>query len=727
MAAIAIVVPLLTLSACAEPPTPVIGELRAVPTTVAPGEAVALYIDDVTAVAPVTYTWRVQRGEILTGQGTSTIQYQAPDTPGTYAVTAIVSAGEFSREMSVSITVTPSILSTTLSVAPTLTPTPTLTLTPEPTPPPPPCTSTLTTSLFPYEPGCGDVGSSWGNVQYCQSAPGRFVASVDLHNLKPNGNYVFSFQAAEGDTEADTNSLLGQRCEGRTDSGDAYCDATLQPATAQGDVRYAFSIGLDPGKYVLKFLLKDVDNDYCVAMYNDAAQAVKVALPPPFQKGMSYVAWQSGAFSTDSADEALEELAATGANWIALVVTGYQETNSSTTTRYELQQTPADDDLVHVIGKARELGLNVMLKPHVDLSNDPGHWRGEIGRGFPESDWRAWFTSYTDFINHYVALAAQHQDVVKIFCVGTELVTASSRDGEWRQLLREVRAGFDGELVYASNWDEPARDWWAELDYIGVDAYFPLETATDTPSVEDLKVAWQPHVKELENLYQQYGRPLILTEIGYRSVQGAHANPAQWQQDAPFDQTEQEALYQAALETFWGKDWLAGIYWWNWLTDPNQGGPGDTDYTPHGKLAEAILIKHYGELVCEALAPYGKPGGCPIGQGEVCYPLSSSDYFRASVTLNGLAPNHVYAFTVNCKEGSASCKILAGVPGCQVFGGLGYCDIGLQPTDPTGMLEQDIQRELPAGDYDIKFFIKDPAAGWCILLNNDDPDPFTVR
>jgi hypothetical protein len=545
--------------------------------------------------------------------------------------------------------------------------------------------------------------------------------------LKPNGNYVFSLQAAEGEGEDETNSLLEQRCEGRTVAGDAYCDATLPPADAQGNVGYTFSIGLDPGSYVLKLLLKDAGNGYCVTIYNDAGQTVEVTLPPPFQKGMSYVAWQRGAFSTDSADEALEELAATGANWIALVVTGYQDTVSSTTIQSDLPKTPADDDLVHVIGKARELGLNVMLKPHVDLSNDSEHWRGQIGVDFPESDWREWFTSYTDFINHYAALAAQHQDVVKIFCVGTELVTASSRDGEWRQLIREVRGGFNGELVYASNWDEPARDWWAELDYIGVDAYFPLETASDTPSVEDLKVAWQPHVEELENLYRQYGRPLILTEIGYRSVQGAHANPAQWQQGAPFDQTEQKALYRAALETFWEKDWLAGTYWWNWLTNPNQGGPGDTDYTPHGKLAEAVLIRYYGEPVCKALAPYGGSGGCPIGKGEVCYPLSSSNYFRASITLNGLAPTHPYVFTVNCKGGSASCAVLAEASGCQSSGGEGYCDIGLNPTDAAGMLEQDIQLPLPAGEYGVKFFVKDPAAGWCIVLNNDNPDPFTVK
>lgn len=476
-------------------------------------------------------------------------------------------------------------------------------------------------------------------------------------------------------------------------------------------------------------------------MYNDTPQFVEVTPPSPFQKGMSYVTWQSGAFSAASADEALEELAATGTNWIALVVTGYQETITSTVIWYDLPQTSTDDDLVHVFGKARELGLNVMLKPHVDLLNDPQHWRGEIGWDFDESQWSTWFISYDNFISHYAALAAQNQDVVKIFSVGTELVATSSRETEWQQLLRKVRAGFGGKLVYASNWDEPARGWWAELDYIGVDAYFPLETASDTPSVEDLKVAWQPHIEELENLHQQYGRPLILTEIGYRSVQGAHANPAQWQQSAAFDQTEQENLYRAAMDTFCGRDWLAGMYWWNWLTNPNQGGLDDTDYTPHGKSAETVLMEYYRAGKCDVLlepppipqtlATYSKGGSCqPViegASGEVLYAPPSSGYFRASVKLDGLKPNRAYAFTISCIEGSTICRILAQTPGCQEWQTEGYCDIPLTRTDANGTLSQNIEQALPAGEYNVKFFIKDPGAKGCIVLNNDNPDPFTVK
>jgi len=42
----------------------------------------------------------------------------------------------------------------------------------------------------------------------------------------------------------------------------------------------------------------------------------------------------------------------------------------------------SDSSLVDVINKSHRLGLKVMLKPHIDITNDPEFWRGDIGTGF---------------------------------------------------------------------------------------------------------------------------------------------------------------------------------------------------------------------------------------------------------------------------------------------------------------------------------------------------------
>ena len=37
------------------------------------------------------------------------------------------------------------------------------------------------------------------------------------------------------------------------------------------------------------------------------------------------------------------------------------------------------------------------------------------------------------------------------------------------------------------------------------------------------------------------------------------------------------------------------MYFWNWTTNPNQGGLNNEDYTPHGKPAEDILEEWYAK------------------------------------------------------------------------------------------------------------------------------------
>jgi cellulose synthase/poly-beta-1,6-N-acetylglucosamine synthase-like glycosyltransferase len=103
-------------------------------------------------------------------------------------------------------------------------------------------------------------------------------------------------------------------------------------------------------------------------------------------RGISYVAYWRNLYSSPQSDQSLALLAATGANSVSIIVTCYQETITSTEILCLTDsQTPTDDDLRHVIARAHQLGLAVMLKPIIDLSNDPTHWRGEIGFGTDET------------------------------------------------------------------------------------------------------------------------------------------------------------------------------------------------------------------------------------------------------------------------------------------------------------------------------------------------------
>ena len=282
-----------------------------------------------------------------------------------------------------------------------------------------------------------------------------------------------------------------------------------------------------------------------------------------------------------------------GVNWITLFPTCYQENITSTQIRCRTDtSTPTDDDLTHAIQYAHGLGIRVMLKPHIDVTNDPAHWRGQIDFGGDEGGWKAWFASYTDFITHYATLA--QRTGADYFAVGTELPNTSSRADQWRAVVKAVRAIYSGPLIYAANQGEEVNvTWWDAVDAIGVDAYYPL-TQTNQPTLAQLKAAWAPIASQLGQLSRRWGRPIVFPEIGYRSIDGTNQAPYDYQMTGSVDLQEQADCYQAVFETLTGQDWWRGVFWHNWTTIPTQGGPYDEDYTANNKPAEDVLRKFYG-------------------------------------------------------------------------------------------------------------------------------------
>jgi hypothetical protein len=324
-----------------------------------------------------------------------------------------------------------------------------------------------------------------------------------------------------------------------------------------------------------------------------AAASVTFFLRRPFQKGIAFTGYSEDAYAGPGPLGSLDELRATHATWVSLLVTGYQDTVHSTLIEFTGPRTPTDASLAGLIAHAHAIGLKVLLKPHVDLLNDPGHYRGEIGPDFTDADWGAWFTSYRPFILHYAQLAAQTG--CELFSVGCELSSSVHNAERWRGVIADARAVYRGPLVYADNQVESAPDavtWWDAVDFIGQDAY-PTLSAKESPSVADLRRGWIPFRDKLRRLAVKWKKPLILTEIGVRSVRGGAVNPWDWQRQGPVDLVVQRNAYTAALSMVAGERWIAGMYWWEWSPDPDHGGPGDSGYTPHGKPAEAVLRFRY--------------------------------------------------------------------------------------------------------------------------------------
>lgn len=296
----------------------------------------------------------------------------------------------------------------------------------------------------------------------------------------------------------------------------------------------------------------------------------------------------------------LDPLVSTGVDWIVQTPFGWQRSlddpNVQLATSGRMLWGERDEGLIRTTRLAAQRGIRTMLKPHVWVGH--GAFRGDI-RMASDEDWDGWFASYERFILHYAKLASA--EGIDALCIGTELRHAAIDHPErWRALIRDVREIYDGELTYAANWYEEFEsiEFWDELDFIGIQAYFPL-SQTDRPSVEELVEGWQRHLSSIRRVQARFNKRVVFTEIGYRSEPDAAIEPWRWPRRVAIadevDFQTQARCYEAFFRVFWNRPWFAGAYFWKWYPNHRRtGGMREIDFTPQNKPAQEVLARWFG-------------------------------------------------------------------------------------------------------------------------------------
>ena len=359
-----------------------------------------------------------------------------------------------------------------------------------------------------------------------------------------------------------------------------------------------------------------------------------------FQKGLSYSAWSPDAFSDSTSDESLQLLTETNTEWIALCFSWYQSSTTSHDIVLDAVRSPTTESILHAITTAHNLGLKVMLKPMVEpkereqILSYPV-WRGEIE---PSDEW---FDSYSSFLNFFAEFAEQNS--VEMFCVGCEYKATTSESEQWRAVVQGVRERFSGPVVYAADWTNYQNiEWWDCVDYVGIDAYFPLALFSSDPSLDELKTVWNNHADEIEEFVLTLNKPVIFTEIGYRSGDGTCMAPSNYWSDMAVDLQEQSDCYTAAFEALWDRSWFYGFYWWTWIHEPTKGGVTDANHTPQNKPVQDVLTSWYSldrkaAVVDQAFVSSQQ---CEIGDSvfvgfHVSWETDGTDVVGANVYVNG--------------------------------------------------------------------------------------------
>lgn len=300
----------------------------------------------------------------------------------------------------------------------------------------------------------------------------------------------------------------------------------------------------------------------------------------------------------DFSDSTLAAIRDLGATHVTLVSFGFQENASAPAIRFSPDvrwYSESTTGAKAIAERARAFGLGIILKPQLWLRG--GAWTADIGFA-DEQDWLAWESDYRDFLLHTARLAAEID--ADMLIIGTELSdSVQKRPAFWRSLIEDVRNVFDGKLTYGANWHEDYEHvpFWEDLDYIGVQAYFPISTAP-VPTMADLQSGWRRHSRTLEELAVRENRPILFTELGYRSVPYAAAEPWKWPSRDEIgvidpDYGLQSDLFRAFFDTVWPKPWFAGAIIWKMYPQQRLSERAALDFTPQDKPAEDVIRRGF--------------------------------------------------------------------------------------------------------------------------------------
>lgn len=290
------------------------------------------------------------------------------------------------------------------------------------------------------------------------------------------------------------------------------------------------------------------------------------------------------------------DVAKVGADWISCVPYGYFRMGDPGI-RFNIGRQwwgERKEGIEKTIEYAHKNDISVMLKPQIWSHTG---WIGD--QSFEtESDWKEWEKAYTEYIMFYTDIAAEKE--VEMLCIGTELKKhVQSRPQYYKQLISEIREKYCGKLIYSANWDSFQEvQFWEDLDYIGLSAYFPL-SESKVPKVKELVRKWQPTCDVLRKTSEKYGKKIVFTEYGYLSIDGAAGKTWLLEKKVRSSSVNQEAQansYEALYRVFSEEDYWAGGFLWKWFPF-GKGGEGynEKDYTPQGKMAEEVLTSWYSK------------------------------------------------------------------------------------------------------------------------------------
>ncbi|MEL7342666.1 MAG: hypothetical protein AAGM67_19435, partial [Bacteroidota bacterium] len=127
-----------------------------------------------------------------------------------------------------------------------------------------------------------------------------------------------------------------------------------------------------------------------------------------------------------------------------------------------------------------------------------------------------------------------------------------------------------------------------------VNCYYPLSDK-QKPSDQELLEAARDNFDRIEKVAKHYQKDVLLTEVGFRSVEKPWEHPHAEANGQAYNEEAQARCYEALFKAGQEREWLKGYYWWKWPSYIPYAKEARTSFTACGKEAQEILARWYRE------------------------------------------------------------------------------------------------------------------------------------
>lgn len=283
------------------------------------------------------------------------------------------------------------------------------------------------------------------------------------------------------------------------------------------------------------------------------------------------------------AKQALEHLVTTGANWISLPVTFFQDFKNSSQAykgihpfilESGINECSPEKDYAHIIREAKALGLKVMFQFQVHVNKPFWPDTAEIGDYWGFYNPWMWFQRYFELVAS--TLKAVEAEGVDLVSLGHNNLVLSFHEVHWKNMTEKLRNVTSVPLTYSAAFGDEERKsgFWDSLDFVSVFPKLKSQTA------EALALEVKDFARALLYMHKLWKKPVIVTRVAACS----HANAA----------VSQTQLFDAVAAAVKDLPFVKGLFFGDWPADASYPGDQDPSYSILYKPAQAAVTRIFG-------------------------------------------------------------------------------------------------------------------------------------